>query len=167
MAIRNLRMFGDNILRKTARPVDMFDGKLNILLDDMRDTLRKHNGMGIAAPQVGVLKRIAVIEVEQNEEKDLKESELGYYELINPVIIETEGGKEENEACLSLPGKNAPLVRPDRVVVKALDRHGKEYTVESTGVMARAMCHEIDHLDGIMYVDLIEPGTLRDNKDGD
>jgi len=173
MAIRNIRLHGDNILRKVAKPVELFDDKLHTLLNDMLDTLRKHNGMGIAAPQVGVLKRIAMVEIEKETDTKKKkkqqqlETEYGFYELINPVIVETEGETQENEACLSLPGKNAPLARPDRIVVQAVDRQGTPYTVVGTGVMARAMCHEIDHLDGIMYVDLIEPGTLRDNKDGE
>jgi peptide deformylase len=179
MAIRNLRMLGDGILNKVSKPVENFDSKLHSLLDDMNDTMKKHSGMGIASPQVGVLKRVVLIDIPQEQEDDKKnkknrknrkkyeEGEYGTYELVNPVITETEGEEEMFEACLSFPGKNAPLVRPSRITVKAWDRHGTEYTINAKGVLARALCHEIDHLDGIMYTDLIAPGTLRDNDDDD
>ncbi|MCL2702235.1 MAG: peptide deformylase [Defluviitaleaceae bacterium] len=168
MAIRNLRLYGDNLLRKKSKPVEEIDGKLLSLLDDMRDTLKKHNGMGLAAPQVGVLKRVAIIDIELNEDDEPDpELQYGFYELINPVILEEDGEEEQSEACLSMPGKNAPVKRPVRVLVKAQNRDGNEYELEGMGVLARALCHELDHLDGVMYVDLIEPGTLRDNKDTD
>ena len=180
MAIRNLRIYGDRILGKVSRPVEDFDSKLHDLLDDMRETLVKHNGIGIAAPQVGVLKRVVVIDIPEEDVQEhydnrrrrrggkpekVPQSEYGFYELVNPVIVKAKGAEELLEACLSLPGKNAPLVRPSHVVVNAIDREGRPYEVEGTGGMARALCHEIDHLDGIMYVDKIEPGTLRDNRE--
>lgn len=164
MATRNIRIFGDNLLRKISKPVEKVDNKLIMLLDDMYDTLKKYNGVGLAAPQVGVLKRVAIIDIPimEDEMAEAETEESGFYELINPVIIETEGEIEENEGCLSLPGKNAPVLRPRRVKVRAMDRKGAEFEINGTGIMAKALCHEIDHLDGILFVDKAT-GELQDN----
>ena len=142
MAIRNVVQVGDDILRKKCFEVENFDEKLWQLLDDMKDTVRKEDGAGLAAPQVGVLRRVVVIDIGN-----------GLVELINPEILETKGEKKDSEGCLSIPGATAEVIRPSYVKVKALNRNGEEITVEGKDLMARALCHEIDHLDGILYVD--------------
>jgi peptide deformylase len=152
MAIRNIREIGDNVLNKVSREITEVDKKLNILIDDMLDTLYEANGVGLAAPQVGILKRLVVIDVSEEGDDPII--------LINPVIIETDGEQTGDEACLSVPGKVATVTRPDYVKVKALNRQMEEFTVEGTGLLARAFCHEIDHLDGILYVER-RTGELR------
>lgn len=142
MALRQLRLYGDDILRKKAKPVKVITPGIITLLDDMLDTLRDRNGLGLAAPQVGVLRRIAVIEMEED-----------IYELINPVIVETKGERRCSEACLSVPGKSGELDRPVYVKVEALNRHGETYFVEGEELLASALCHELDHLDGVLYLD--------------
>jgi len=142
MALRQLRFYGDDILRKRAKPVKHINGSIVTLLDDMRDTLRDRNGLGLAAPQVGVLRRVAVIALEDR-----------YYEMINPVIIAAEGEQHRNEACLSVPGKSGEIDRPMYVRVEATDRDGKPFTVEGSELLAAALCHELDHLDGVLYID--------------
>ena len=145
MAIRRIVKLGeDDVLRKHARKVDRFDKRLHVLLDDMADTMYEANGVGLAAPQVGIVKRVVVIDVED---------EHGLIELINPSIEEAEGEKLGVEGCLSVPDRRGEVVRPERVVVKAQDRDGKPFTIEGTGLLARCLCHEIDHLDGVVYVD--------------
>lgn len=129
-------------LRKKSRPVDKIDAHILRLLDDMKDTLRAANGVGLAAPQVGVLRRVVVVD---DGEKIL--------ELINPEIIKTEGEQTGFEACLSVPGKYGTVTRPMKVTIKALDRNGKELTVTGEELIARAFCHETDHLDGVLYTD--------------
>ena len=143
MAILNIRKEDDEILRKTSREVDAITPRIIRLLDDMRDTLHKANGCGLAAVQVGVLRRVVLVEVEDNKT----------YELINPVIIEKEGNQQEVEGCLSVPGKWGVTDRPAKVTVKALDRNGKEFTLTGEGLLARAICHETDHLDGKLFTD--------------
>lgn len=150
MAIRNIVKVGDPILTKVCRPVTEFDEKLATVLDDMHDTLVKADGVGLAAPQVGILRRYCIV--------DLGE---GVIELINPEIIESSGEQTGDEGCLSLPGEFAPVVRPMYVTVKAFNRNGKEFTVKGEGLCARAFCHEIDHLDGILYTQRVK----KDNKD--
>ncbi len=145
MAIRNIRKLGDDILRKKCRPVEVIDDRTITLIDDMIETMRSADGAGLAAPQVGVLKRIAVIEVDNK-----------LYELINPQIISQSGSVTAVEGCLSFPGKYGMVTRPKQVTVKALDRNGKEFIVTGEGMLGKALCHEIDHLDGIMYVDKVE-----------
>ena len=142
MALRNIVKEGDEVLRKKCRPVDKIDDRILTILDDMAETLYDAGGVGLAAPQVGILRRIVVIDVGE-----------GLIELINPEIIESEGEISDSEGCLSIPGKYGEVVRPERVKVKALDREGKEVTYEGTELLARAFCHEIDHLDGILYID--------------
>ncbi len=144
MAIRNIRKLGDDVLRKKCRSVDVIDDRIITLLDDMADTLYFSQGVGLAAPQVGILKRIAVIDVGD-----------GLIELINPEIIKTSGVQDGAEGCLSVPGKFGNVERPFKVTVKATDRHGKEFEVTGEELLARALCHEIDHLDGVIFVDKV------------
>lgn len=144
MAIRMIRRVGDDVLRKKSRPVEKITPNVLMLLDDMEETMRKANGVGLAAPQVGILKRVVVIDVGE-----------GLIELINPEIIHTEGKQIEVEGCLSVPGKMGEVERPARVVVKAFNRKGKEIQVEGEGLLAKALCHEIDHLNGILYIDKV------------
>ena len=150
MAILKILKFGEETLRKTARPVDEITPRIITLLDDMIETMRKAGGCGLAAPQVGVLRRIAVIEVEEGK----------VYELINPKIIAFAGEQIDSEGCLSNPGEYGLTKRPKAVTVRALDRHGKEYELSGTDLLARAICHECDHLDGKLYTDVqIRPLT--------
>lgn len=146
MALRKIVYEGDEILRKKAKPVKEFNEKISTLIDDMFETMDAYDGVGLAAPQVGMLRRIVVINAGS-------EGESHKYELINPEIIETEGEVDGDEGCLSIPGKSGRVVRPERVKVRAYDRNGKEIVVEGTGLLARAFCHELDHLDGILYID--------------
>ncbi|MBQ8171072.1 MAG: peptide deformylase [Oscillospiraceae bacterium] len=150
MALREIVKYGDDILRKKCRPVTAFDEKLHILLDDMRETLAKAEGAGLAAPQVGMLRRVVIIDVHDKN---------GVIELINPEIIETEGVQCGGEGCLSLPGEWHEVERPLKVTVKAQDRDGKEFTLTGEGLLARAFCHELDHLEGVLFIDRMKPET--------
>lgn len=145
MAIREVRKKGDEILYKRCKEVKNFDERLHILLDDMYDTMKKHDGVGLAAPQVGILKRAVVIDI--GEER---------IELINPEIIKTEGTQTDKEGCLSVPEEFYNVTRPDKVTVKAQDRSGNEFTKEGEGLLARAICHECDHLDGILFLSKVD-----------
>ncbi len=147
MAIRNVVTFGDDCLRKVCRTQMQFDERLWTVLDDMKDTMYHSEGVGLAAPQVGILRRYCIIDVGD-----------GLIELINPVIVETSGTQTDNEGCLSLPGKFSEVSRPMKVTVSAQDRFGKNFTVTGEGLKARALCHEIDHLDGILYIDKANKG---------
>ena len=142
MAIRNIVQLGDPTLRKKCFEVTDFGTKTHELLDDMRDTLFKANGAGIAAPQVGVLRRVFIVNADNK-----------YYECINPTIVKQSGSQIGEEGCLSIRGKYGTVERPNKVTVKAFDRYGKPFTVNAEGFLARAFCHENDHLDGIIYVD--------------
>lgn len=144
MAIRNLRFLGDELLRKKSRRVEKIDDRIQALLDDMIDTMYENNGVGLAAPQVGILKRVVVIDIGE-----------GPLFLINPEIIEQEGSYIEQEGCLSVPGRQGEVERPYRVKVKAQNRDGKEIIVEGEEFLAKALCHEIDHLNGVLFVDKI------------
>lgn len=143
MAIMTIVKDTDEILRKKCRPVTEITPRIIQLLDDMADTLHDSGGVGLAAPQVGVLRRICIIEVEPGE----------LIELINPVITEKKGSQQEIEGCLSAPGKWGYTKRPATVKVKALDRNGEEFSLEADELLARAVCHETDHLDGILFYD--------------
>ena len=143
MAILNIVKEGDPVLRKICRPVTEITPRTIQLLEDMKETLHKADGCGLAAPQVGVLRRIALVEVEPGK----------LYELINPEIIACEGTQNELEGCLSLPGQWGITERPEKVTVRAMDRNGEMYEVSGEGLMARALCHELDHLDGVLYKD--------------
>ncbi len=153
MAIRNIRKLGEDILRKKCRVVDTIDDKIITLLDDMIDTMQNADGVGLAAPQVGILKRIAVIDVGE-----------GVIELINPEIIKTEGKETNVEGCLSVPGKWGTVERPQKVTVRATGRDGKVYEITGEGLLARALCHEIDHLDGVVFVDKVEEYVEMENQ---
>ncbi len=144
MALRNIVKDGDEVLRKVCRPVTEFNERLHVLLDDMKETLISADGAGLAAPQVGVMRRIAIVSVDEK-----------YFELINPEIIEYSGEEISPEGCLSIPGVVGTVNRPYKVTVKAQDRFGKEYTATGEGLLARAFCHEIDHLDGILFKDKV------------
>ena len=144
MAKLKIVKIGDEVLRKECRPVDKITPRVLTLLDDMAETMREANGVGLAAPQVGVLRRIAVIEVEEGK----------VYELINPKIIAFAGEQEESEGCLSNPGAYGITKRPKAVTVRATDRNGNEYELSGTDLLARAICHECDHLDGKLYTDV-------------
>ena len=144
MAIRNVIQIGNEVLRKKSKPVREFDEKLWELLDDMRETMVKNDGCGLAAVQVGILRRVVVLDVNQMK-----------LELINPEIVDSFGECVEKEGCLSVKGQNGYVKRPEEVTVKALDRYGNEFIITGTGLLARAFCHEIDHLDGILYTDKV------------
>lgn len=145
MALRNIVKFGDDILRKKCREVTVFDDKLWVLLDDMYETMQSANGVGLAAPQVGILRRVCVIDVGE-----------GPIELINPVITSMRGKQRAVEGCLSAPGQWGYVTRPAKVKVTALNRYGKEVKYEGTELLARAFCHEIDHLNGVIFTDLVD-----------
>ncbi len=153
MAIRNIREVGDKVLNKVAKEIKEVDKKLLTLIDDMLDTMYDASGVGLAAPQVGILKRLIVIDVSEEGNDPII--------LINPEIIEMDGEQIGDEGCLSVPGKVGTVRRPNYVKVKALNEEMKEFTMEGTGLLARAFCHEIDHLDGKLYVDQTI-GELRD-----
>ena len=140
MAIRVVRENGDEILRKKSREVEKVDDKIREILDDMVETLHKYNGVGLAGPQIGILKRIIVIDLYDDK---------GPIKLINPVIIKEKGKHEVEEGCLSFPNQYGKIVRPEEVTIEALNENGE-----------KAICHEIDHLDGILFIDKILPGTL-------
>jgi peptide deformylase len=144
MAIRNIRKYGDDILRKKAKNVRVFNNSLTELLADMAETMKAANGVGLAAPQVGILKRAVVIDVGE-----------GLIELVNPRIVHQEGEAVEVEGCLSIPGVLGEVARPQKVKVKAMDREGNPIEIEGEGLLARALCHEIDHLDGVLFIDKV------------
>lgn len=144
MALRNIRVNEDPILRKTSKVVKNIDERTQILIDDMLDTMYEANGVGLAAPQVGILKRIVVIDIGE-----------GPLILINPEVIETDGEVNDKEGCLSVPGKEGNVIRPKYVKVKAQDRKGNPIEVQGEDLLARALCHEIDHLNGILYTDKV------------
>ena len=154
MAIRNIVKTGDPVLTKVCRPVERFDAKLHQLLDDMYETMLEANGVGLAAPQVGLLRRLCIIDVGD-----------GPIELINPEIIETSGSQNDAEGCLSFPGEFGMVERPNYVKVRAQDRNGEWYEMEGEELLARAFCHEIDHLDGVLFVTkvsrMLDPEELR------
>jgi len=158
MAIRKIVVAGtDDVLRKHARKVERFDKRLWTLLDDMADTMYDADGAGLAAPQVGILKRAVVIDVGE-----------GLIELVNPEFVSAEGSMINAEGCLSVPGRRGTVERPEKVVVRAQDRKGREIEVEGEGFLAMALCHEIDHLDGVIYTDkMIEDVTDQEMEEED
>lgn len=153
MAMRIIREEGDAILLKHSRPVTDFNKRLHTLLDDMRETLLAADGVGLAAPQVGILRR-AVIVMDTNKVDLAPEEQI--IELINPQIVSADGEQTGQEGCLSVPGVYGIVTRPEHVVVKAQDRFGKPFTVEGTGLTARCFCHEIDHLDGHLFTEIAQ-----------
>ncbi|MEG1568272.1 MAG: peptide deformylase [Oscillospiraceae bacterium] len=159
MALRMIVQEGDPILNKVCRPVTNFDEKLGQLIDDMRETLSSAEGYGLAAPQVGILRRVFISVDERNmdEDEELPEDyELSFLEFINPEIISSEGEVVAYEGCLSFPGHNGEIVRPKKVTVRAFDRFGKPFTLEAEDMLARCICHETNHLDGITIMQLAD-----------
>lgn len=150
MAIRNIRVIGDKTLTKRSKEITEMTTKIQILIEDMLDTMYDAEGIGLAAPQIGILKRIVVIDASLEEE--------GPIILINPVILETSGEQTGEEGCLSVPGKSGIVTRPNYAKVKALNENMEEIIVEGTELLARALCHEIDHLDGHLYVEKVVGG---------
>ena len=152
MAVRIVREEGDEILRKKSREVEQVDDRIRDLLDDMVDTKHKYNGVGLSAVQVGILKRLVVIDLYDDK---------GPIKLVNPVILKTKGEQEVEEGCLSFPNKYAKMIRPAEVVAEALDENGKKIKIKAKGLLAQAICHELDHLDGVLFIDKMIPGTLQ------
>ena len=148
MGTRNIVKIGDDTLRKICRPQVKFDHRLAVLLKDMADTMYKAEGVGLAAPQVGILRRVAVV--------DITEDHSGLLELVNPEIVERDGSQTGREGCLSLPGRQGVVTRPMKVKVRYQDRNGDAYELETEGFEARAICHELDHLDGTLYIDVMD-----------
>lgn len=153
MAIRNIRQEGDEILKKKSREVEVIDDKVKELIEDMVETMHKYDGVGLAAVQVGILKRIIVIDIYDEKTPIVK--------LINPVLVKQKGEREVEEGCLSFPNKFAKVKRPNEVVVEGLNENGDKVKIKATGLLAQALCHEINHLDGITFVDIMEPDTLQ------
>lgn len=151
MAIRNIRKEDDEILRKKSRDVEVIDDKLKELIEDMVETMHKFEGVGLAAVQVGILKRVIVIDL-YDDKPVLK--------LINPVIIKEKGKQEVDEGCLSFPNKYAKVVRPAEIIVEALNENGEKVKIKGKGLLAQALSHEIDHLNGIVMIDVMVPGSL-------
>ena len=145
MAIRNIVKIGDDVLRKVCRSQLDFDERLHQTLDDMKETMYKAEGVGLAAPQIGILRRYCIVDVGD-----------GLIELVNPVIEKQSGKQTGQEGCLSIPDRFSDVTRPMKVSVRAQDRNGNTFTIEAEGLKARALCHEIDHLDGILYIDKVE-----------
>lgn len=154
MATRRIVEIGDEKLRKHAKPVEKFDLRLRILLKDMADTMYKADGVGLAAPQVGILRRVVVVDVGD-----------GLIELVNPEIISAEGEQTGPEGCLSVPGRSGIVTRPNEVTVRAKNGHGEPVEIKGEGFLARAICHELDHLDGILYVDKMEREIFPDEEE--
>lgn len=154
MAIRNIREMGDEVLNKTCKEVKEMTPRIKELIEDMLDTMYEANGVGLAAPQVGILKRIVVIDVTGEDP----------IVMINPRILETDGEQTGYEGCLSVPGKSGMVTRPNYVKAVALNENMEEYEIEGTELLARAICHELDHLDGHLYVEKVE-GRLLDNSE--
>ena len=155
MALRKIVLKSDEVLRKKCKPVEKFDEKLGILLDDMAETMYKANGVGLAGPQIGVLRRIAVVDVGE-----------GLLELINPENIKSKGTQRDVEGCLSCPNEWGYVVRPNEIIVKGQDRTGKYFQLKLKEFFARAVCHELDHLDGQLFIDIademVDPNDLKD-----
>lgn len=148
MAIRNIIKEGNPALREVCKEVTVFDDKLGELIDDMVDTMFKANGVGLAAPQISILKRVVVVSVDGKT----------IYEMVNPKITMTTGSQLSNEGCLSVPDRYGVVERPKKVVVEYYDRHGEKFKVKASGFLATAFCHELDHLDGVLYIDkIIQP----------
>ncbi|MBU3195578.1 peptide deformylase [Clostridium algidicarnis] len=146
MALRNIRIYGDPILRKKSKPVEVVNDRIKILIKDMFQTMYYEDGVGLAAPQVGILKRVVVVDIGE-----------GPIALINPEIISKEGSYIDTEGCLSLPEEQGDVERPQHIKVKALNEEGKEINFDAEDLFARAICHEVDHLDGILFTDKVTP----------
>lgn len=150
MALRNIRKYGDDVLRKKCREIDQIDDRLLTLIEDMKETMYDADGVGLAAPQVGVLKRLFVIDIGE-----------GPLVFINPEIIETSGSQTDEEGCLSLPGETEEVMRPNYVRARALNEKGEEFEIEAEELLARAILHEYDHLNGTLFIDRIKKGPSK------
>ena len=151
LAIRIIRQTTDEILRKKSREVEIVDDKIREILDDMVETMHKYDGVGLAAPQIGILKRLVVIDLYD---------EKGPIKLVNPKIVKEKGTQEVEEGCLSFPNQVGKVIRPEKVVIEALNENGKKIKIEGEGLLAQAIDHEIDHLEGILFIDKGIKGTL-------
>ena len=151
MAIRMIRENGDEILRKRAREVEEINDKIRQILEDMVETMHQFNGVGLAGPQIGILKRLVVIDIYDDN---------GPIKLVNPRIVEQKGEQEVEEGCLSFPNQYAKLIRPAQVVVEAKNENGETIRIEAEGLLAQALSHELDHLEGVLFVDKMIPGTM-------
>jgi peptide deformylase len=161
--IREIRKIGDPVLRKKAKKVEKISKDTQKLLDDMIETMRKANGAGLAAPQIGISQRIAVVEVPQDTPETTEDAPaIVQYQLVNPEVVkQSEDTWEHQEGCLSIPGWRGDVARPNKIVVRALDRDGNRIKIEAEGMLARALLHEIDHLDGVLYIDkLVSPDRV-------
>ena len=158
MAIRNIRVMGDKVLEKTCRPVESVTPRIRQLVEDMLETMYEANGVGLAAPQVGILKRIFVIDCGDEEGNSVP------YVFINPEIIDRDGSQADYEGCLSVPGKSGMVTRPNWIKVRAFNENMEEFEMEAEGLLARCILHENDHLDGVVYVDKVE-GKLYNNEE--
>jgi len=156
LAIRNIRYLGDDILRKKSKEVEVIDDKIRETLDDMIETMKKYEGIGLAGPQIGILKKLVVIYVQDITPEPIK--------LVNPVIIKRKGTQIAEEGCLSIPNKFAKVKRPAEVTVEALNENGESITINAKGIMAIVLCHEIDHLEGVVFTDKMIPDTLEDGR---
>lgn len=159
MALRQIRTEGDEILRKKSKEITQMTDRTRELIDDMIETMYEAAGVGLAGPQVGVLKRVVVVDVSEESDEPIV--------LINPVVVETEGEQTGDEGCLSVPGMCGTVTRAKRVVCRALDLNMEEFEIEGTDLLARAILHEIDHLDGILYIDKVEGALRRNNSQED
>ena len=148
MALRNIRTLGDDVLRKKSKKIDVINKRILTLIEDMKETMYEARGVGLAAPQVGILKRLVVIDVGD-----------GPIVLINPEILETKDSQIDEEGCLSIPGREEEVERPNYVKVNALNEKGEEIIIEGDGLLARAICHEIDHLEGVLFIDKVTKGV--------
>lgn len=157
MALRTIRMLGDPVLNKTCKEVKEVTPKISTLISDMLETMYEANGVGLAAPQVGVLKRVVTIDTGEGD---------GPLVMINPVILASDGEQTGGEGCLSLPGKAGQVTRPNHVIARAFNENMEEFEIEATELLARAICHEVDHLDGRMYTELVE-GDIYDVEEGE
>ncbi len=153
MAIRKILTNNDPTLRKVCRPVKDFNKRLGVILDDMLETMYKADGVGLAGPQVGITRRIAVVDVGE-----------GPIELVNPVIVSSSGSQTGEEGCLSLPGRRAIVTRPNEVMVRAQNRNGETFELTGTELLARALCHEIGHLDGQLYIDIMDEEIFQEEE---
>ena len=158
MGIRKIVTLGDEALRKVCKPQEKFDRRLATLLKDMADTMYKAEGVGLAGPQVGILRRVAVV--------DVTEDHSGLLEMVNPEIIEREGTQTGREGCLSVPGRQAVVTRPMRVKARYQNRKGEWMEIETEGFEARAICHELDHLDGTLYIDVMDRELTEEEIEG-
>ncbi|MBQ1376419.1 MAG: peptide deformylase [Lachnospiraceae bacterium] len=162
MALLNIRQLGDEVLKKKCKPVKIITPRVHQLIEDMFETMYDAGGVGLAAPQVGILKRIVVIDCTPDppEGEEIAEEDMMCYAMINPEILSSDGEQTGYEGCLSYVGMSGIVTRPDHVIVQFTDEDGEEQVLECTGLLARAVCHELDHLDGIMYVEKVEGEVL-------